>query len=58
MRPNYCTDGAALFHFVCLDMNGEERNQLVVNAGGTRPHLLCFLSIHVSFLWHFFWQAA
>lgn len=52
MRPVHklttVLDGAALFHFVCLDVNGKERNQLVVNTRGTRPHLLHFLSIHVA----------
>lgn len=30
-------DGAALSHFLCLDMNGKERNQLVVNTGASMP---------------------
>lgn len=34
-------DGAALSHFLCLDMNGKERNQLVVNTASLdAPHSL------------------
>lgn len=44
-RMNYCT---ALSHFLCLDVNGKERNQLVVNTGASMPHPPRPLPIHIS----------
>lgn len=41
-------DGAALSHSLCLDMNGKERNQRVVNTGDSMYRLPDSLSIHIS----------